>query len=88
MIEEAPPRHQKSEKPVKVLGHVFAADVLEHPDRGNGIKCLTMNVPVILQANLYIRKGSGLEGPRTGEYCLRGAEGDRHCFCAVSLYGV
>ena len=52
MVEQPPARAQRAAQPARVLVHLLGADVLDHPDRGDGVERLAGELAVVDDAEV------------------------------------
>ncbi len=76
MVEEPTARLQESPEPAQVLGELFDADVLEHPDARDGVVRPVVDVAVVLEPDLDPAVEPGVAHALPGEAGLLVGDGD------------
>ena len=87
-LSRRPPAAQQVVQALEVLAQALAADVLEHPDRADGVERPVGDVPVVLQADLDPILQAGLLHPQRAELGLALGDRDAHGLDAVVACGV
>ena len=65
-LSSRPVGASKSPEGLEVPGHACRSDVLEHPDRRDGVELLPAQVPVVLEPDLDLVGEPGLDHPSPG----------------------
>ena len=88
MQEQRPAGAQRAAQPPPVLVHLLGADVLDHPDRGDGVVGLAGEVAVVREAEVDEVADAGLLREPARALDLRRRDGDAGHVHAVALGGV